>query len=67
VLAARGFDPRPLEPFRRRLDTGRLPADDLIELYEQEPSIPAVLRSLTTLVRAEGVANERTGLMARTE
>lgn len=48
VLAGRGFDPRPLEPFRRRLETGRLPADDLIALFERERSIPAVLRHLAT-------------------
>src|SRR5207237_5838367 len=38
VLAARGFDPGPLKPFRQRLETGRLPADDLIDLYERERS-----------------------------
>ena len=52
VLASRGFDPGPLEPFLRRLETGRLPADVLIDLYEREPSIPAVLRHLDTLVPA---------------
>ncbi|MGE5754968.1 MAG: glutamate-cysteine ligase family protein [Planctomycetaceae bacterium] len=49
VLTGRGFDPRPLESFRRRLDSGRLPADDLVDLYERERSIPAVLRQLATL------------------
>jgi Glutamate-cysteine ligase family 2(GCS2) len=49
ILAAHGFDPGPLEPFIRRLDTGRLPADDLIDLYERERSIPAVLQHLATL------------------
>jgi carboxylate-amine ligase len=53
VLADRGFDPRPLEPFRRRLESGRLPADDLIDLFEQERSIPAVLRHFQTLIPAE--------------
>jgi len=48
--AAQGFDPAPLEPFRVRLRTGRLPADDLISLYEREQSIPAVLRHLARLV-----------------
>ena len=52
VLACQGFDPGPLQPFRRRLETGRLPADDLIDLYEREPSIPAVLRHLATLIPA---------------
>ena len=46
VLTGRGFDPRPLESFRHRLESGRLPADDLIALYERERSIPALLRHL---------------------
>lgn len=29
-----GFDAKPLEHFRRRLETGRTPADELIELYK---------------------------------
>jgi carboxylate-amine ligase len=53
VLTAQGFDPGPIEPFRRRLETGRLPADDLVELFERERSIPGVLRHLATLVPAE--------------
>jgi carboxylate-amine ligase len=53
-LAARGFDPGPLESFRLRLETGRLPADDLIDLFEFEQSIPGVLRHLATLVPAKG-------------
>lgn len=53
VLEARGFDSGPLVPFRRRLETGRLPADDLLDLYEREPSIPAVLRHLDTLITEE--------------
>jgi carboxylate-amine ligase len=52
VLAARGFDPGPLESFHLRLETGRLPADDLIDLFEFEQSIPGVLRHLATLVPA---------------
>lgn len=50
VLTRHGFDAGALEAFRRRLETGRLPADDLIELFERERSVPAVLRHLTTLV-----------------
>ena len=49
VLAVHGFDPGPLEPFRRRLETGRLPADDLVDLFEREGSIPGVLRHLAAL------------------
>jgi carboxylate-amine ligase len=50
VLTKWGFNPAPLEPFRRRLETGRLPADDLVELFEREGSIPGVLRHLSALV-----------------
>jgi hypothetical protein len=57
VLAGRGFDPRPLEPFRRRLETGRLPADDLIEIFERERSIQAVVRHIATPVPAGDVAS----------
>ena len=49
VLTKWGFDPGPLEPFRRRLETGRLPADDLVDLFEREGSIPGVLRHLSAL------------------
>jgi carboxylate-amine ligase len=52
VLAGRGFDPGPLGTFRRRLETGRLPADDLIDLFERERSVPAVLRHFADLVPA---------------
>jgi carboxylate-amine ligase len=64
VLAGRGFDPRPLEPFRRRLEMGRLPADDLIDLFERERSIPAVLRQLATPIPAEGVGTRHVGSVA---
>ena len=57
------FDAGPLEPFRRRLETGRLPADDLIDLYERERSIPAVLRHLATLIPAEMVGAKPIGLV----
>ena len=50
VLPRHGFAPDALEPFCHRLETGRLPADDLIDLYHREQSIPAVLRHLTALV-----------------
>jgi hypothetical protein len=64
VLAARGFDPGPLEPFRLRLETGRLPADDLINLFEFEGSIAGVLRHLATLVPAAGAGTRPLGAMA---
>ncbi|MBX6312453.1 MAG: hypothetical protein IRY99_05965 [Isosphaeraceae bacterium] len=49
VLAAWGFDPQPLGALRRRLATGRLPADEIVGMYEHELSIPAVLRQLAVL------------------
>src|SRR5437868_6798411 len=50
VLEPYGFDCAPLGTFAKRLDTGRLPADDIIELFEREKSIPGVLRHLVDLV-----------------
>src|SRR5262249_3871595 len=64
VLAGHGFDPRPLEPFRRRLVTGRLPADDLIDLFEHEGSIPAVLRHFAALIPPEGTGVTPFGAVA---
>lgn len=52
VLTRSGFDPAPLGRFRARLDSGRLPADDLVALYESEQAIPGVLRHLADLRRA---------------
>jgi carboxylate-amine ligase len=65
VLAARSFDPRPLEPFRIRLETGRLPADDLIDLFERDRSLPGVLRQLATLVPADGAVARPFEALAR--
>jgi carboxylate-amine ligase len=59
VLAARGFNPSPLEPFRRRLDRRLLPADDLIALYEREGSLAGVLRGLSVLTGADRELGER--------
>jgi carboxylate-amine ligase len=56
VLAGRGFNPQPLEPFRRRLETGRLPADDLIDLFEREQSIQGVVRHIATPFPAAGAS-----------
>jgi len=50
ILARHGFDAKPLALFSRRLSSGRLPADDMISSFEQEPSIPPLLRRLTRLV-----------------
>jgi carboxylate-amine ligase len=47
VVADHGFDPAPLNSFARRLETRRVPADEMIDLYNREGSIPAVLRQLS--------------------
>jgi len=49
VLEQWGFDVRPLSRFGERLETGRLPADRIIDLYELEGDVPGVLRHLTEL------------------
>ncbi len=49
VLTRWGFNPDPLEPFRRRLETRRILADDLVDLFESEGSIAGVLRHLSAL------------------
>jgi carboxylate-amine ligase len=59
VLTKWGFDPGPLEPFRHRLKTGRVPADDLADLFEREGSIPGVLRHLSALAPLTRTGLER--------
>ena len=44
VLSKWGFDPAPLDVFRRRLATGRLPADDIIDAFRESPSIAETLK-----------------------
>lgn len=50
VLARLGFDCRPLDFLRQRLTSNRLPANEIIDLFERHRSIPATLRELTELV-----------------
>jgi hypothetical protein len=52
VLSLHGFDAQPLAEFSQRLTSGRLPADDFIDWFEQEPSIPSLLRRLAELAPA---------------
>ncbi|MBS1994082.1 MAG: hypothetical protein JSS83_26410 [Cyanobacteria bacterium SZAS LIN-3] len=42
-----GFNRSPLDAFWHRLATGRLPADDLVDLFNRAKSIPAMMGSLT--------------------
>jgi len=44
-----GFDCQALDHFHTRLETGRVPADEIIDLFEPEQSIPNVLRDLLEL------------------
>lgn len=59
TLATHGFDGSPLVPFTERLASGQLPADEMIEWYEQERSIPAVLRRLAHLEPAKRARPQR--------
>ena len=49
VLPAWDFDPAPLQPFARRLAARRVPADDILDHYQQEGSLSAVLKRLSVL------------------
>lgn len=49
ALAQWGFDCQPLEHLHARLETGRVPADDIVDLFQREQSIPNVLRHLLDL------------------
>jgi carboxylate-amine ligase len=53
TLALHGFDAQALKPFAQRLSSGRLPADDFIGWFEDEPSIPSLLRRLSNLIPAD--------------
>lgn len=55
ILARHGFDARPLAAFGQRLASGRLPADDFIDWFDEEPSIPALLRRLVELDPADNL------------
>jgi len=50
ILEPLGFDCESLMLFQKRIENGRSPADDIIELFEREKSIPGVLAQLTDLV-----------------
>jgi hypothetical protein len=51
VLQRWGFDLDALSVFQQRLDSGRLPADDIIELFMCSQSIPQTLQHLVELQR----------------
>lgn len=49
VLSAWGFDCGSLDILYKRLESGRVPADDIISIFQQERSVPATLRHLCDL------------------
>ncbi len=49
VLTRWDFDPAALAPFRRRLETRRMPADEIIDHYRQSGDLTAALRRLAVL------------------
>lgn len=53
VLETWGFDPQPLGSFRKRLERGWLPADEIIAWYLRERSVPAILQRVDRLVPDE--------------
>ena len=62
VLARRGFDPATLGSFRTRLETRRLPADEIVDHFRQTRDLTAVLRRLSVLeTDTAGVACETAG------
>lgn len=50
TLGLHGIDARAIGPYSDRLSSGRLPADDFIQWFEDEPSVPALLRRLSKLL-----------------
>jgi Glutamate-cysteine ligase family 2(GCS2) len=50
VLERYGFDPSPLEEFRQRVDSGRLPADDIMDDFRKSESLTDVLRQRAGLL-----------------
>jgi len=49
ALTPWGFDCAPLELFKDRLERRRVPADDIVALFEREKSVPETLRHLAEL------------------
>lgn len=51
VVARHGFDPQPLETLTERLETNRLPCDDIVDQFEKTTSVADVLRTRTDLIK----------------
>jgi len=52
VVERHGFNPKALHEFARRLETNRLPCDDIVDQFQETKSVVDVLRSRTGLVAA---------------
>ncbi len=52
ICKSMGLNVGTLDVFWQRLETGRLPADEIIDLFRQEKSIEGTLRHLTVLKQA---------------
>lgn len=61
VLAKYGFDIGPLSVMQHRLETGRLPADDIIDKFRETGSLEEVLRSRAGLFASADDAQISTG------
>jgi carboxylate-amine ligase len=50
ALGRWGFDCASLQRFEKRLESKRLPADDIVSTFEREQSVPGTLRNLSSLL-----------------
>lgn len=57
VLGRYGFDPSPLNIIDERLETGRLPADDIIDRFQTHESLADVLRARTGMLGPNDLAS----------
>lgn len=56
VLNRHGFDAGPLNIMKKRLETGRLPADDIIDYFDETGSLEDVLKTRTGLIHGTELA-----------
>lgn len=61
VLARHGFDAGPLAEMQSRLDSNRLPADEIIELFQEHESLAEVLRTRTGLAETNAQTVDPSG------
>ncbi|WP_425399950.1 glutamate-cysteine ligase family protein [Aeoliella sp.] len=58
VLNRHGFDAGPLNIMKKRLETGRLPADDIIDYFDETGSLEDVLKTRTGLIHGTELAQD---------